>query len=298
MAEIVIIGAAIIDILVRPAEAKVFEVGSYPAEEIHMTVGGDALNEATILTKHGKSVRLETVLGNDEAGNYVCLHCERYGIELPEDVTRDSYITGINVVLVQESGERNFLTNRNGSLRKLRFSDIHMPFPKETKIICFASIFVFPEIGAKELEIIFANAKKQNKILCADMTKRKGNETIDEFSSALKYVDYLIPNAEEAMLLTGEATVEKAAERLWESGVKHVVVKSGKKGCYLRSAQESVWIPACKCEACVDTTGAGDSFVAGFIYALSEGKEFKICASYANQCGARAVEVIGATEWL
>ena len=94
------------------------------------------------------------------------------------------------------------------------------------------------------------------------------------------------------------ATVEKAAERLWESGVKHVVVKSGKKGCYLRSAQESVWIPACKCEACVDTTGAGDSFVAGFIYALSEGKEFKICASYANQCGARAVEVIGATEWL
>ena len=47
--EILIIGAAIIDILARPVNTKVFDTGSYPVEDIHMTTGGDALNEATIL---------------------------------------------------------------------------------------------------------------------------------------------------------------------------------------------------------------------------------------------------------
>jgi sugar/nucleoside kinase (ribokinase family) len=78
-----------------------------------MTVGGDALNEATILAKHGKSVYLETVLGNDDVGNYLCSHYARHGIELSEAVVKASYMTGINVVLVQKNGERNFLTNRN-----------------------------------------------------------------------------------------------------------------------------------------------------------------------------------------
>lgn len=81
-----------------------------------MTVGGDALNEATILAKHGKSVYLETVLGNDDVGKYLCSHYARHGIELSEAVVKASYMIGINVVLVQKNGERNFLTNRNGSL--------------------------------------------------------------------------------------------------------------------------------------------------------------------------------------
>ena len=47
--EIVIIGAAIIDVLAYPVNVKVFETGSYSTEDIHMTTGADALNEATIL---------------------------------------------------------------------------------------------------------------------------------------------------------------------------------------------------------------------------------------------------------
>ena len=66
--EILIIGAAIIDVLARPVNTKVFDTGSYPVEDIHMTTGGDALNEATILAKTGHKVQLETVIGEDEAG--------------------------------------------------------------------------------------------------------------------------------------------------------------------------------------------------------------------------------------
>src|SRR5699024_3332791 len=79
--EILIIGAAIIDVLVRPADAGVFEAGSASAEEICLSVGADALNEATVLSKMGKQVRLETIIGADKAGGYLLNHCRECGIE-------------------------------------------------------------------------------------------------------------------------------------------------------------------------------------------------------------------------
>ena len=115
----------------------------------------------------------------------------------------------MNVVLVGADGTRSFLTNPNGTLRSLRIDDIEMPFPESAKIICFASIFVFPKIGPDELTRIFKKAKSQGKIVCADMTKRKKNETLQDMAEAFSYIDYLLPNDEEAMLLTGADSVEE-----------------------------------------------------------------------------------------
>lgn len=296
--EIIIIGAAIIDVLVYPVSEEVFGRGSCPAEEIRMSVGGDALNEATILARMGKCVRLETILGKDKAGRFIVEHCRENGVELPEDCQKQDLVTGINVVLITEDGKRNFLTNPKGSLRALRMEDVHMPFPEEAGIVCFASIFVFPNIRTEELRKIFAKVKEQDKILCADMTTCKNRETVEEMAPALKYIDYLLPNDEEAMLLTRTDTVEEAAGRLLEAGVKNIIIKCGAKGCYVRNSQEEWWIPAVKGAACVDTTGAGDSFAAGFLYALSQGKSLGECAQFANECGAKAIQAVGATEWM
>lgn len=296
--DIIIAGASIIDVIVRPADAGVFQTGSSPAEEIRMSVGADALNEATVLAKLGKKVRLETIIGADRAGEYIRTHCAEHGIELPEDCVREGIDTGINVVLVTADGERHFLTNPKSTLRRLTVEDIHMPFPESARIFCFASIFVFPWIGAEELRTIFSRAKSQGKIVCADMTKRKNNETVKDIACALKYVDYLFPNEEEAMLLTGADSAELAAAELKSAGAGTVVVKCGKRGCYVLSDSERMWMPAVEGARCIDTTGAGDSFAAGFIYALSEGKTLRECAAFANKCGAKAVAVAGASEWL
>lgn len=295
--KIVIIGAAIVDVLVSPAEADVFSTGSYPAEEVRMTFGGDALNEATVLAALGKPVRLQTIIGSDAAGEMIRNHCEKLGIELEEGCVREELTTGVNVVLVQKSGERNFLTNRNGSLRKLTLGDVKRPFPNEADILCFASIFVFPEIGAGELAAIFRSAKKQGMTVCADMTKRKNGETAEELAEAFSYVDYLIPNEEEAFLITGETNVKCAAEKLRSCGAKCVIIKCGKKGCYLCNDETAKYVPAVEHVNCLDTTGAGDSFTAGFLYGLSEGWPVEKCARFAGECGARAVEKLGATSW-
>ena len=296
--EIVIIGASILDVLAYPADEEVFRTGSSPAEDIRLSVGGDALNEATVLARLGMKVLLETVIGSGKAGKFILDHCRDCGILLPADCVREDFSTGINVVLVSRDGSRHFLTNPHGSLRRLTLQDIHMPFPQSAKIVCFASIFVFPEIGPKELEVIFRTAGEQGKIVCADMTKRKKNETVEELAEALSYVDYLIPNDEEAMLITGENTVEEAAESLRRAGVKTVVVKCGSKGCYVCGREKCFWVPAEKNVKCVDTTGVGDSFMAGFLYALFQEKNLRDCARNGNYFGGKAVAVTGATDWL
>ncbi len=296
--EVLVIGAAIIDVLVRPADETVFQTGSYPAEDIRMSAGADALNEATVLARLGKKVGLVTVIGKDQAGDYLLSHCRREGILLEDDCVREGMATGINVVLVGKDGGRSFLTNARGSLRRLSLSDIRLPFPESVKILCFASIFVFPQIGADELLRIFAQAKKQNKIVCADMTKRKKGETLDEMAEAFSYIDYLLPNDEEAMLLTGKDTAFEAARAILEAGVKNVVIKCGRDGALVMNQKEAYMVPAKERVSCVDTTGAGDSFAAGFIFALSNGRTLRECAEYGNECGARAVAVTGATDWL
>lgn len=296
--EILIIGAAIIDVLARPAGPEVFQSGSCPMDRICMTTGGDALNEAILLAGMGKKVYLETVIGEDEAGAMVARRCEKSGISLEKRQIRPNLHTSVNIVLVQENGERSFLTDPHGAQRKLRLEDIRMPFPSAAKILCFASIFVFPEIGPDDLKIIFSQAKSQGMTVCADMTKPKKGETAEDFREALSCVDYLIPNVEEACMFTKRGTAQEAARELLNAGVKHVIIKCGDRGCLVADQDDIYQVPAKEPVNCVDTTGAGDSFVAGFLYGLSEGKSLHECAENGNAWGAKAVAETGATEWM
>lgn len=294
---IMLTGAGIIDLMVSPAERTVFETGSYPAEDISMSFGGDALNEAVVLAKLGKKAYLNAVLGDDFEGKTVANYCQENGVDISLCRVKKGLKTGINVVLVEPDGERSFLTNRNGSLRKLTLSDVPMEFPEDVGIFCFASIFVYPEIKGEQLAVLFKRAKEAGIVTCADMTKRKNGEKVSDIADALAYVDYLMPNEEEAFLVTGAHTAEEAAEILRSTGVRHVIIKCGKRGCYIDSVEGKMWITPEHVVKAVDTTGAGDSFVAGFVYGISEGWDLRTCAKFANQCGAKAVSYLGATTW-
>lgn len=291
--KIVIIGNGVVDILVHPCNESVFKNGSYHCEDISMSVGGDALNEATILSYFGKEVELISVVGDDDAGNYLLDHCRRNHIQI--DNTRISqYPTAINVVLITEDGNRHFLTSNNGTLRKLYLEDIPLSF--DGKIACFASIFVYPFMKDKELSTIFQYAKNKGMLTVADMTRCKNQETVDDLKETLPYIDYLIPNDEEAFLITHTNVVEEAADILYQAGVKNVIIKCGKKGCYVKNKKVAYWKPT-ECVEAIDTTGAGDSFVSGFIKCLSEDKSLEECISFANECGGRNVQYVGATTW-
>ena len=236
---ITIIGAAIIDILARPVDGKVFEQGSWPVQDMRMDIGGDAANEAIVLSGLGKKVYLQTVLGEDMAGRMILKRLRERGVCVSGSCVSRDMVTGINTVLIQEDGERSFLTNPNGSLRKLGMEHIHIPFEEDTEILCLASIFVSPLLTVREMEQIFSAAKSQGITVCADMTKCKNQETAAELAPAFRYVDYLLPNEAEAKLLTRKNSVEEASFSRGDQMWKERLLCGRSKGILLGAGQRA-----------------------------------------------------------
>lgn len=297
MKKVEVIGAAIVDIMVSGADSSVFQSGSHPTDGIRMSFGGDALNEATVLRHLGVPVRFETVIGDDETGRILLRRMEAAHIPTDGVHIRKGLRSGINVVLVQPDGERSFLTDPQGSLRALELSDIVLPYPDDIGIVCLASLFVSPHLGIPEMAELFRQAKAQNLITCADTLRSKKGETAADMEPLLRNLDYLIPSEDEAFHLTRCTTVEEAAEEFCRHGANTVIIKSGPRGCYVRTPDTAYWVAGEQNVPCVDTTGAGDSFMGGFLSGLAQDLSLDDCLRIANQCGAKAVQHVGATAW-
>ena len=128
----------------------------------------------------------------------------------------------------------------------------------------------------------------------------RGLEFLEPF---LLKTDILLLNEAELKLLLNEEggtsidTCEYGSKKLLEYGVKMVVVKRGDKGAYVTDGQSSHFVDALKVE-CVDTTGAGDAFNAGFIYGFIRGENILKSAQIGNFTAACSVQKKGATDGL
>ena len=295
--EISVIGAAIMDVLACPVTEKLFQIGSLPMDDTKISFGGDALNETIVLTRLNKNPELISKVGDDNAGHAVLQYCRENGVDVERVTVEKGLTTGTNIVLVDEKGERYFLTNPRSSLRTLSLDDIEKHMGELSEIVSFASIFVSEKLRIPEMTELFARIKeKPSRILCADMTKAKHGERLEDLKLMLPYVDYLFPNESEISLVTGETDCEKNARLLLDAGVKCVVIKQGAKGCLIRTEQAGYQIPAYPRVACVDTTGAGDTFAASFMWALSEGYALEECGRFSCAAASIAVESLGAVD--
>ena len=296
MNEILILGAAIGDVLVYPARAEMMNRPS-TAARVRVSTGGDALNESTVLARLGHAPALGTVLGADDMAKLIEAHCAREGVRLIARVT-PQIDTGVNVVLVEEGGERRFITNSQGSLRRFSLTDaravLNTDAFSECRMLCLASMFVSPELSLTDMEALFAHAHAAGKIVCADATRCKNGETLADAAGALSQLDYFFPNAEEARLLTGAQDDREAARRLIGAGAKNAVIKRGGAGCLIANAEGQIAVPAYRTN-CVDTTGAGDTFSAAFQAALLEGRGIAECGAFACAAASICVENLSAT---
>lgn len=294
--DVVCVGAAIVDVPLQPVDRDIFDSESYPLEQISMTIGGDAINESTIISRLGGTVGLISLVGNDAVGDYIVRHCEKEGIDC-EGIRRvDGIDTSINVGLVTADGERTFVTNRNGSLWKLCGDDIDLDLIPRGRVLSMASFFNSPRLNNDSIVKIFKVAKAAGMIICADMIKPRLGENFDDIAEALSYVDYFFPNKDEAVAMTGEKTTEGVADKIMSYGVKHVIIKIGSHGALVKGVDcEQMIVPAVDGVTPLDTTGAGDNFASGFITGLLEEKSIKECAEYGNVAASIAIQSIGAT---
>ncbi|MGI6007987.1 MAG: carbohydrate kinase family protein [Ruminococcus sp.] len=294
----IIIGASIIDLPAGPVDASVFKSGSHPVERLAFQVGGDAINEATILSHLGFNVKLISKIGSDLGGRFILDHCRSHHIDTDSFIIDPSMDTGINIVLIEPNGERSFITSDKGGLRQLKPEDIDVSTFSRASLLCFASIFVFPFFSPDDYSRIFAEAKRNNMTLCADMTKCKNQETVEDIREALSYLDFVFPNLEEARMVTRREDPDDVADAFLDCGVGHAVIKLGSQGCLIKSRSQRLIVPALPDIRCLDTTGAGDNFAAGFISGLIKKQPLQECGRIANETAARCIEKMGATAWI
>jgi sugar/nucleoside kinase (ribokinase family) len=107
-------------------------------------------------------------------------------------------------------------------------------------------------------------------------------------TAALQAVDLFLPNASEAMHLTGAAS-PKEALRILARYSPRVVVKQGAQGALSAAGEEQLSAEAIPVEAVIDTTGAGDCFNAGFLRSFLRGDDLLTCLRYGNICGGLAI---------
>ncbi|MBR0152919.1 MAG: sugar kinase [Lachnospiraceae bacterium] len=294
--EVLVVGAALTDLQIAPVPMDIMSRAITPMESFHLTIGGDAPNEATILARLGRQVSLMTMIGDDEPGQVVLRHCRENGIDTSAFRIRKDMPTAINVGLVSSEGVRSCITPRYSNLWQYGPEDLdYSALTEGYRILSFASLCTFERIDGKPLADFFRAAKSAGLTICADMNSGMVDFTdkIDEYREVLSYVDYFFPNRGEAAIMTGETDPERMADTFLSWGVKHIIVKTGADGCIIKSPSEHHVLPAYTKAVCVDETGAGDNFAAGFICALLEGKSFLECAQYATAVASICIEHVG-----
>lgn len=302
MYDVTVIGPALIDVLAAPFSMEAMERDSRYLDQIRMSFGGDALNESAVLTRLGKKVQLISKVGADEAGRSVLDYLHKNGIDTDSVQVEEGLETAVNIALIAEDGSRKFLMNPHSSLRKLALEDV-MPVlsrvladPQGAGIVSFASMFISPLFTVEKMKELFAAVKAVGRTLVVDVTRAKNGETLEDLKELLPYIDVFVPNDEEIASLTGVQDPAENVRILVEAGVKTAVVKIGSDGCLVGTREKTVHVHAVPDAACVDTTGAGDTFAAGLIAGLCSGWSLPECAKLGCAAASCSIEQIGATD--
>ena len=198
--------------------------------------------------------------------------------------------TGRLVALIDPSGERSFLTDR-GANEALEAGDIPDALIEQAAVIHFSGYSFFaPCPRAAVLDVMRRARDKPISVdpASAEFLREVGPEN---FLSLTRSAAILFPNAEEAAILAGSDDPETQCARL-AALYPLVVIKRGAAGS--EAAQGSRrWRVAARPVEAIDTTGAGDAFVAAFLAARLSGADIQAALERAAAAGAAASTTLG-----
>lgn len=288
-AEVICIGQALVDCIIR-GRTPYTETADF-AEEITLNTGGDALNEACVLESLGCHAKLICGLGHDIAGELVLQKAQTYGVDISEVVQSDTLKTPIANLTVDKEGGR---ISCNSPATMLSGYIPRLTIDKSVKVVSLASLFRAPLDQKDTIIQLVKTAKQAGVIVCADTkipTFRK--LTLSDLTEILPLIDYIFPNEKEAAYLTGKKDYQEMAQTLHQMGLPNVILKTGKHGCTVHSQTDQFQLPALEVPA-IDSTGAGDNFVAGFINALLSGAPLRTCCHQGLTQAAACIQHMGA----
>lgn len=249
-------------------------------EKLVLSVGGSASNFTVGLSRLNISTGIVARIGNDYFGQLCAKKLSDECVETQRLIPIDTP-TGMVFIAVDPPGERSMYSFMGANAEFILLKE-DIDYIQSSKVLHITGMY-------KE---VFEEASRYANFLSLNPGTLLSEYGIDELHKPIKRANVIFLNKKEVKILTGEK-LDDGAQALLDVGAKMVVVTCGKDGANLYTKDRTFHSPV-KETAALDTTGAGDSFAAGFIAAYLKDKKLQECLDFANVVASSCVGKIGA----
>ena len=240
-----------------------------------LSLGGGACVSISRLSSMGIPTRFGTFLGKDRLSEFASMLLEDFQLQNAKNFYNGEKCPIVYSTVFSGKNDRQILSFDEEIDENILTDEEMYNFFKGSKI-CFAP----------KRESVLEKLKKNGTIIVYD-SHWVENQTVNDIKDIIKYADFFTPNDKEAMALTDTENAKDALKSLTEY-TKNPIVKTGKNGCIAFIDNKIVNFPAPKVK-CVDTTGAGDNFLAGLIFGIYRNLPIEKCVELANIAGTLSV---------
>jgi sugar/nucleoside kinase (ribokinase family) len=260
------------------------------AQDFQMVLGSATAIFASGIARLGHPVSFFGKVGKDDFGRF-CLDALRATrISTSHISATETAKTGVTISLSTRSDRA--LVTALGAISELRYKDLDLSALSGHRHLHMTSFFL--QTGLRpSFPRILHQARKFGLTTSFDPNSDPLSSWGKDIWDVVKKTNIFFLNEEEALQLTRKKEVRAALTQLAEK-VDCAVIKRGSKGAIAAARGEVAAAPAFKISP-VDTTGAGDSFAAGFVHAFLANQSLLQCLTIANACGALSAMQIGGT---
>lgn len=269
-------------------EGKLNEINkSIAGLDKFLASGGSASNAIIGMARLGLEAGFLGKIGRDEYGKYFKEDLLKNGVT--PHLTEVDLTSGIATTFISKDGERTFGTYLGAAAQVA---------PEDLSREDFEGYEYFYIEGylVQNLDLIrraIVLAKEAGAKIILDLASYNVVEGNLAFLQEIipEYVDILFANEEEAFAFTSQKAEEAVA--VLASLVEIAIVKEGASGSWIQQGCDKLHVPALKVN-CVDTTGAGDLYAAGFLYGLLSGKSLYASGEYGTLLAGHVIQGVGA----
>jgi sugar/nucleoside kinase (ribokinase family) len=285
---VITMGAHILDVLVRPVTDIPPRQETALVEQIRMTVAGTAAGTALTFAKLGAAVSTAGAIGTDPTGDLLLSLLDRADIDTCLVVRKGDAPTSMSVLPIRPNGERPALHLLGANLA-FTLDDVNWEAVAAADHIHLGGVEMLgPDFATR----ILKHAKENGVTTSVDLIAPGGMGTFDLIAPAMAYTDYLLPNEEQVLGFTGASDLDDGCRKLLDAGAGLLAITCGADGALVVSGEGTQQVPAFAVDV-VDTTGCGDAFSAGFVYASLVGRPPREAAALGNAVAALVAGGLG-----
>lgn len=288
--DLLVVGEINPDLILRGDVTPAFGQVEKLVDEATLTIGSSSVIFACGAARLGLRVAFAGVVGDDVFGQFMVSQMLARGIDTSAIVIEPSLHTGLSVILSRAT-DRAILTFA-GSIAALRYEQIDLAMLDRAHHLHLGAFFMLDALRP-DVPRLFSEARQRGLTTSLDTNYDPTERWDGGLRQVLPLVDVFLPNEAELCAIGGSPDPDAALAALAQQ-VPIVAAKLGSQGGVARRGSTIAHAPALPV-AVVDTTGAGDTFDAGFIYGFLHGWELAATLRLACACGSLSTRAAGGT---